>query len=294
MDDLTNSEKTEKNPNYNFAFLDEASKREIRRAILHAIAAPGYQVPFGSRELPIGRGWGTGGMQITMSVIGPEDVLKVIDQGSDDSVNAISIRRLIKETTGVRTTTDTAEASIIQSRHRVPEEPLRTDQVLVLQVPSPEPLRGVDSHEAVTRALHGDAEYTGIWVRLFERLLLTGNALMGADHPVFADKRYLMNPSPIPRHDNPKLHQSECLYLFGAGREKKIYAVPPHTDIQSLAFEDYPFRTEDMGGRVCRFCGATGVYFDEFFDAVTGERQYQCSDLGYCVKRRKRLGEEVI
>ena len=45
---------------YNFAFLDEGSKREIRRSILKAVAIPGYQVPFGSRELPIGRGWGTG------------------------------------------------------------------------------------------------------------------------------------------------------------------------------------------------------------------------------------------
>ena len=41
---------------YNFAFLDEGSKREIRRSILKAVAIPGYQVPFGSRELPIGRG----------------------------------------------------------------------------------------------------------------------------------------------------------------------------------------------------------------------------------------------
>ena len=76
---------------YNFAFLDENSKREIRRSLLKAVAIPGYQVPFGSRELPIGRGWGTGGIQITLSIIGKEDVLKVIDQGSDDSVNAVNI-----------------------------------------------------------------------------------------------------------------------------------------------------------------------------------------------------------
>ncbi len=35
-----------------------------------------------------------------------------------------------------------------------------------------------------------------------------------------------MNPSPTPKFDNPKLHEAECLYLFGAGREKKIYAIP--------------------------------------------------------------------
>ena len=153
---------------YNFAFLDEGSKREIRRSIIKAIAIPGYQVPFGSRELPIGRGWGTGGIQLTMSLIGPDDVLKVIDQGNDDSVNAVSIKKLIGDTTGVEITTDTAQATLIQSRHRIPEEKLREDQVLVLQVPLPEPLRCVSPHEEVTRELHGDGEYTGIWVNLFE------------------------------------------------------------------------------------------------------------------------------
>ncbi|HEY3032765.1 MAG TPA: alpha-D-ribose 1-methylphosphonate 5-phosphate C-P-lyase PhnJ, partial [Bradyrhizobium sp.] len=34
---------------YNFAYLDEQTKRMIRRAILKAIAIPGYQVPFASR-----------------------------------------------------------------------------------------------------------------------------------------------------------------------------------------------------------------------------------------------------
>lgn len=65
---------------YNFAYLDEQTKRMIRRAILKAIAIPGYQVPFASREMPMPYGWGTGGVQVTASIIGPDDVLKVIDQ----------------------------------------------------------------------------------------------------------------------------------------------------------------------------------------------------------------------
>jgi alpha-D-ribose 1-methylphosphonate 5-phosphate C-P lyase len=36
-----------------FALLDEYSKREIRRSVLTAVAVPGYQVPFGSREMPV-------------------------------------------------------------------------------------------------------------------------------------------------------------------------------------------------------------------------------------------------
>ena len=73
---------------YNFAYLDEQTKRMIRRAILKALAIPGYQVPFASREMPMPYGWGTGGIQVTASVFGPDDILKVIDQGSDDTTNA--------------------------------------------------------------------------------------------------------------------------------------------------------------------------------------------------------------
>ena len=55
---------------YNFAYLDEQSKRMIRRALLKAVAIPGFQVPFGGREMPMPYGWGTGGMQLTAAVIG--------------------------------------------------------------------------------------------------------------------------------------------------------------------------------------------------------------------------------
>jgi alpha-D-ribose 1-methylphosphonate 5-phosphate C-P lyase len=275
---------------YNFAFLDEGSKREIRRAILKAVAVPGYQVPFGSRELPIGRGWGTGGLQITLALIGKDDCLKVIDQGSDDSVNAVSIRKLITATTGVATTTDTEAATLIQSRHRIPEERVRNGRIVILQVPNPEPLRAVSPQETVSRNLHAEAEYSGIWLRLYEAILKYGRQVSGADHPVTVAERYVMNPSPIPRFDNPKLHQADCLYLFGAGREKKIYAVPPYTEVVSLAFEDHPFEVEDVSGRVCHYCGATGVYFDEVFGGDSGEHYFQCSDSGFCAKRRGQKG----
>ena len=63
-------------------------------------------------------GWGTGGIQVTASILGRDDVLKVIDQGSDDTTNAVSIRDFFRKTTGVATTTHTDEATIIQTRHR--------------------------------------------------------------------------------------------------------------------------------------------------------------------------------
>lgn len=264
-----------------FALLDEQSKREIRRAILKGIAIPGYQVPFASRELPIGRGWGTGGLQLTLALIGKEDVLKVIDQGADDSVNAVNIKNLVKKTTGVETTTRTQEASLIQSRHRIPEVPLRKDQVLVLQVPEPEPLRKIERSEFKTKRYHAEKEYSGAYLMLFEQIMRYNQTSQGADYPVLVNDRYVMNPSPIPRYDNPKIHNSEALILFGAGREKKIYAVPPYTKVASLAFEDYQFVVEQFEGKACKETGLSNVFLDELTDEKTGETFYMCNDTSY-------------
>jgi alpha-D-ribose 1-methylphosphonate 5-phosphate C-P lyase len=104
-------------PVYNFAYLNEQTKRMIRRAILKAVAVPGYQVPFASREMPMPYGWGTGGVQVTAALLTPEDTLKVIDQGSDDTTNAVSIRKFFVKTAGVETTESTKDASIIQTPH---------------------------------------------------------------------------------------------------------------------------------------------------------------------------------
>jgi hypothetical protein len=122
---------------YNFAYLDEQTKRMIRRAILKAVAIPGYQVPFASREMPMPYGWGTGGVQVTAAVIGPDDVLKVIDQGADDTTNAVSIRKFFEKTAGVETTTRRAKRPMIQTRHRIPETPLTAARSWSIRCRSP-------------------------------------------------------------------------------------------------------------------------------------------------------------
>jgi alpha-D-ribose 1-methylphosphonate 5-phosphate C-P lyase len=234
--------------------------------------------------MPMGRGWGTGGLQVTLSCIGPDDVLKVIDQGSDDSVNAVSIKRLIRQTTDVATTTRTQDATLIQSRHRIPEHALTRDQLMVLQVPVPEPLRTYEPRETVTRRLHAEADYTGAYLELFEQIVRYGTTTTGADHPVMVNGRYVMAPSPIPRYDNPRLDDADNLFLFGAGREKKIYAVPPHTHVASLDFDDYPFVREDFSDKRCFVCGATGVFMTETDDPGTGRQAWQCSDTDFCAQ----------
>jgi len=270
---------------YNFAYLDEQTKRMIRRAILKAIAIPGYQVPFASREMPMPYGWGTGGVQVTAAILGPDDVLKVIDQGADDTTNAVSIRAFFARTADVAVTTKTSEATIIQTRHRVPEEPLTASQVLVYQVPIPEPLRFLEPRETETRTMHALSEYGLMHVKLYEDISRHGHIATAYAYPVEVAGRYVMDPSPIPKFDNPKLSGSAALQLFGAGREKRIYAVPPHTAVVSLDFEDHPFERNKFD-HPCALCNATDSYLDEVVTDDKGGRMYVCSDTDYCEDRR--------
>lgn len=257
--------------------LDEGAKREIRRATLTAVCVPGYQVPFGSREMPVARGWGSGGLQVTLGVIGPYDVLKVIDQGDDGGVNATNLRRIIAGVTGCDSATDTREATVIQTRHRIPEEALGDGQVVVYQVPVAEPLRGVQRSVAECARMHAEADYSAIWVSLYEDIVRNGIITTSTGYPVLVNGRYVMATSPVPRWDVPRLHHGDHLNLYGAGRERRIYAVPPHTTVEPLTFDDVPFEVEYVPGARCAYCGSD----DTFLVEASGGR-YVCSDSDWC------------
>ena len=270
---------------YNFAYLDEETKRMIRRALLKAVAIPGYQVPFASREMPMPYGWGTGGVQVTAACLTPEDRLKVIDQGADDTTNAVSIRKFFAKTAGVATTTHTSAATIIQTRHRIPETPLHEGQILVYQVPIPEPLRFLEPRETETRRMHALEDYGLMHVKLYEDIARHGAISTAYAYPVKVAGRYVMDPSPIPKFDNPKLSGCPAIQLFGAGREQRIYALPPYTEVVSLDFEDHPF-DPSKADHACALCGATASYLDEVIVDDAGGRMFVCSDTDYCAGRR--------
>ena len=227
------------------------------------------------------RGWGTGGVQVTASIIGPSDTLKVIDQGADDTTNAVSIRAFFEKVAGAKSTTHTDQATIIQTRHRIPETPLSGNQILVYQVPIPEPLRFLEPRETETRRLHALEEYGLMYVKLYEDIARYGHIAKTYDYPVLVNGRYVMAPSPIPSFDNPKMHQSPALQLFGAGREKRIYAIPPYTDVESLGFEDFPFEPQRFESP-CEVCGSVGVYLDEVIIDDRGGAIFVCSDTDHC------------
>ena len=272
---------------YNFAYLDEQTKRMIRRALLKAVAIPGYQVPFGGREMPLPYGWGTGGMQLTAAILGADDVLKVIDQGADDTTNAVSIRRFFARTAGVATTERTPAATVIQTRHRIPETPLAAGQIMVYQVPIPEPLRFIEPSETETRTMHALGDYGVMHVKLYEDIATFGHIATSYAYPVTVDGRYVMDPSPIPTFDNPTLDRSPALMLFGAGREKRLYAVPPYTRVVSLDFEDHPFEIQRWD-ECCAICGSGDSYLDELIVDDAGSKQFVCSDTDYCAQRAQQ------
>jgi len=229
-------------------------------------------------------GWGTGGVQVTAACLTPDDTLKVIDQGADDTTNAVSIRKFFEKTAQVATTEQTRAASVIQTRHRIPEEPLTADQILVYQVPIPEPLRFLEPRETETRRMHALEEYGLMHVKLYEDIARHGHIATSYAYPVKVEGRYVMDPSPIPKFDNPKL-ETAALQLFGAGREQRIYAIPPHTRVVSLDFEDHPFEAS-KADHPCDLCGARHTYLDEVITDDAGGRMFVCSDTDYCAQRR--------
>ena len=152
-------------------------------------------------------------------------------------------------------------------------------------MPIPEPLRFLEPRETETRRMHALEDYGLMHVKLYEDIAKHGHIATSYDYPVKVAGRYVMDPSPTPKFDNPKMDNCAALQLFGAGREKRIYAVPPHTSVVSLDFEDHPFEPNRFDSP-CALCGLTGVYLDEVLTDDQGGRMYVCSDTDNCESHR--------
>lgn len=229
------------NPSYNFAYLDEPSKKSIRRSLLKAVAVPGSQVPFIAGEMPLPGGWGAGALQVTASVIGKADRLRVMDQGEDNTVTALNVKDFFKAVTGIAMAVDTGSATLIQTRHRIPDSPLETHQILVYHAPRPDPLQSVAASKSEAAKMHAFDEYGPLYMRLYDEIARYGHIAIPFDYPVRVHHRYIMCPGQIPKSDCPKLHHSPALHFFASGREKRICAIPPYTHVAGIDFEDYPF-----------------------------------------------------
>ena len=121
-------------------------------------------------------------------------------------------------------------------------------------------------------------------VKLYEDISRHGHIATAYAYPVKVEGRYVMDPSPIPKFDNPKMEMAG-IKLFGAGREQRIYALPPYTKVVSLDFEDHPF-DPSKAEHPCDMCGAEDSYLDEVIIDDQGGRMFVCSDTDYCASRR--------
>jgi alpha-D-ribose 1-methylphosphonate 5-phosphate C-P lyase len=124
-------------------------------------------------------------------------------------------------------------------------------------------------------------------VKLYEDIAQYGHIATTYAYPAKVAGRYVFDPSPIPKFDNPKLNDCPALQLFGAGREKRIYAVPPYTKVKSLDFEDHPFDVQRWD-QPCSICGSRESFLDEIITDDKGGRMFICSDTDYCARQQRR------
>ena len=161
-----------------------------------------------------------------------------------------------------------------------------------------EPLRFLEPRETETRKMHALEEYGLMHVKLYEDIARHGQIATAYAYPVKVEGRYVMDPSPIPKFDNPKMSGCGAIQLFGAGREQRIYALPPWTQVVSLDFEDFPFEASKADA-ACDLCGAEDSYLDEVITDDAGGRIFVCSDTDYCRSHREAgfvgaQGEEQV
>ncbi len=141
--------------------------------------------------------------------------------------------------------------------------------------------------------MHADADYGRLWLTLYEQIVRKGRIMQGAAYPSLVNGRHVMTPSPIPRWDVPKLHMAKHLTFLSAGREKRLFAVPPHTRVEPLVFSDRPYRVEDHGHLVCRRSGVSGYFMNEI-PVDGGASAFEVSDSNLGIKAIRRAEGEPV
>ena len=105
---------------------------------------------------------------------------------------------------------------MIQTRHRIPEAPLHAGQVLVYQVPIPEPLRFLEPRETETRRMHALAEYGLMHVKLYEDIARHGHIATTYAYPVKVERALCDGPVA-----DAEIRQSEDGQLPGAAAVRR-------------------------------------------------------------------------
>ena len=124
-------------------------------------------------------------------------------------------------------------------------------QILVFQVPIPEPLRMLEPRETETRTLHALAEYGADAGQASTRdIARHGRIATTYDYPVMVNGRYIMRPSPIPKFDNPKMRpQPGAAALRRGPREAHLRRAALHAGAR--ASTSTTIRSRSSAGTQC-------------------------------------------
>ena len=160
--------------------------------------------------------------------------------------------------------TRTAEATIIQTRHRIPETAAAA-RARSWSSRCRSPSRCASSSRARPRRarMHALAEYGLMHVKLYEDIARHGQIATTYDYPVMVNGRYLMDPSPIPEFDNPKMHRiAGAAAVRRRPREAHLRRAALHRGASASTSRTIRSRCRRFD-QPCALCGADDVYLDE-------------------------------
>jgi hypothetical protein len=84
-------------------------------------------------------------------------------------------------------------------------------------------LRFLEPRETETRKMHALEEYGLMHVKLYEDIARNGHIATTYAYPVKVEGRYVMDPSPTPKFDNPKMHAPKrCSCSARAGKNASM------------------------------------------------------------------------
>jgi len=155
------------------------------------------------------------------------------------------------------------------------------------QVPIPEPLRFLEPRESETRKMDSLEEYGLMHVKLYEDISRHGNIATSYAYPVKVEGRYVMDASPIPKFDNPKLGDCPAIQLFGAGREQRVNIARGFAHAYPAMLLDEPTASLDAENREVvlaliesaktRGAAIIGIFHDEAARARVCDREIDVS-----------------
>ena len=237
--------------------------------------------------MPLPYGWGTGGIQLTASA---NRSGRTCSRSSTKGQRRHHQRGLHQEVfpadhRGARLPRRTGEATLIQTRHRIPETPLRTeDQTIILPGAHPRaPALAGAPGDGDTRSSTPCPSTELMYVKLYEDITRHGRIATGFDYPAMVADRYLMSPSPIPKFDNPKLDNEPLPSCFSGpgGKSGSTRYRPLHQGQEPGLRGPSLYQVETWDRQKCALCGSADILF--------GRDHHRRLRAGGCSSARTRI-----